>query len=59
MIGNVVLKKDGGGRAMLDKAKSTERIDGISALADAMIEWISDNAPTGDSKYEDGEMMVL
>lgn len=53
MIGNVVLKKDGGGRVILDKGKPIERIDGVSALANAMAQWMTAGKPEGgESKYE-------
>lgn len=59
MMGNVVLKRDGGGRAILDKSKSTERIDGIAALAYAIVEWITEEPNTGPSKYEQDELFVI
>ena len=60
MAGNVVLKRDGGGRMILDKAKAIERIDGISALANAIIEWITEEGPkTGPSKYESEELVIV
>ena len=59
MIGNVTIKKDAGGRQMLDKARSVERIDGASALMDAVIEWQRSDVNMGISKYEEDEMVVL
>lgn len=53
MMGNIVLKRDAGGRAMFDKAKSQERIDGVSALGNALARWMTVGKPEGGtSKYE-------
>jgi phage terminase large subunit-like protein len=60
MIGNVTLKRDAGGRAMLDKAKSVERIDGVSALCDAMVQWMMVERPDGGiSKYETESFFIV
>jgi phage terminase large subunit-like protein len=41
MLGNVELKTDPGGNIKPDKAKSTGKIDGVSALVDAIADWMA------------------
>jgi len=41
MISNVVLKHDSSGNYRIDKGKSNEKIDGVSALVNAICEWIT------------------
>jgi len=40
MVGNVELTKDAAGNIKLDKGKSSNKIDGIAALVDAIAEWL-------------------
>jgi phage terminase large subunit-like protein len=45
-ISNAVIRKDSTGLMHLDKAKATNRIDGLAALINAIKGWMSDEAPT-------------
>jgi phage terminase large subunit-like protein len=44
MLSNVVIKEDVNGNRRPDKAKSSEKIDGIVAAIMALGQWMSDNA---------------
>jgi len=57
MAGNVVVRPDPAGNIKPDKAKSTERIDGIAALVIALSRALT--AGDTSSTYESNEMLIL
>jgi len=52
MCANVMIKEDPAGNIKIDKGKSTEKVDGMVALAMALGEWMTDDS-MGASVYEE------
>lgn len=52
MVGNVTIQRDPAGNVKLDKAKSSEKIDGVMALNCAVAQWMTINAQ-GDDEIPD------
>lgn len=59
MCSNVLLKIDSAGNAKIDKAKSTEKVDGMVALTMALGLRISTGGETGISMYESADILTL
>lgn len=65
MVGNVELMTDSGGNIKPDKGKSVNKIDGVSALVNAIAQWlIFENGEMEANKkkisiYENKEMLLL
>lgn len=55
---NAVAEKDAAGNIKLSKKKSSNRIDGMAALVDAIAAYLSDPA-NEPSKYEDDDLLIL
>ena len=58
MAHNLVSRNDPAGNIKPDKEKSTEKIDGMAALIMA-IDWAAVRVVRVDSKYEEGELLLL
>jgi len=52
MVGDVTIQRDPAGNVKLDKAKSSEKIDGVMALNCAVAQWMTINAQ-GDDEIPD------
>lgn len=59
MNGNVVLKRYPRGGLMIDKAKSTERIDGVQALCMAIGGYLREDIEAAASYYENNDLEIL
>jgi phage terminase large subunit-like protein len=51
MCGNVALQRDAAGNIKIDKGKSSEKVDGMAALVNALGGYMSNEGPQ-DSPYE-------
>ncbi|MFJ8049298.1 terminase large subunit [Streptomyces luteogriseus] len=58
MVDNLAIQMDAAGNVKPDKANSAEKIDGVSALCDAMSEVLA-RPPVRRSAYEDGEFEAI
>jgi phage terminase large subunit-like protein len=59
MCGNVALQRDAAGNIKIDKGKSSEKVDGMAALVNALGGYMSGEAESGYI-YEDGrDLLVL
>ena len=58
MASNVAVERDAAGNIKPSKAKSTERIDGISALVNALARVVV-HSPEAESVYETRDMLIL
>ncbi|MCX4801775.1 terminase large subunit [Streptomyces sp. NBC_01214] len=58
MVDNLAVAMDPAGNVKPDKARSAEKIDGVSALVTALSEALTREAPV-KSAYDDGDLMVL
>ncbi len=57
--GNIFIKRDPAGNIKPDKEKSTEKIDGTVALIMALDRAIRCGNDTGDSIYDERDLLVL
>ncbi|GAB2732694.1 terminase large subunit [Streptomyces bullii] len=58
MVDNLAIQMDASGNVKPDKANSADKIDGVSALCDAMSEVLA-RPPKRRSAYEDGEFEAI
>jgi phage terminase large subunit-like protein len=59
MIDNVAVATDASGNVKPDKATSAEKIDGVSALVDALSEAMTRQPPPKSAYDDDGDLMVV
>lgn len=59
MMDNIFIKRDPAGNIKPDKEKSTEKIDGAVALIMALDRAIRCGSGTGDSIYDERDLLVL
>ncbi len=58
MCGNVVLQRDAAGNIKIDKGKSSEKVDGMAALVNALGGYMSGDGPE-TSVYEERGLLIL